>query len=166
MTNEDQIISASVDTFLEKPQFLTVRIKKPKKQTLWHKILRLKPETERIFTIHPCVAANMGRIAGVAVLMKNKLSGESPQEVLLPLLKDNRKDVIYSIAAGIQNDRLEPDPKLIYFLEDNLNAFDMEKALEIILDAKWLTSFFNSIVLITGSVSILRKETSPLDRSE
>jgi hypothetical protein len=163
---EDQIISASVDTFLEKEKYsFTVAIAEPKR-SLWAWIKRKPLQTERTFTIYPCKAANMARIAGVAVRMPNKLDGGTKEAVYLPLIVSHMDDVLYTVAAGIQNNKHEPNPALIEFLRDNADAIDLYKAAYFVLENVNMESFFNTIVLIKGSVTIIKKETSPVDRSE
>lgn len=166
MNQEDQIISASVDTFLEKAKYtFTVAITEPKR-TLWESIRRKPLQTERTFTIYPCKAANMARIAGMALKLPSELDGGSQAEVYLPLIASHLEDVLYTVAAGIQNNKHEPDPALIAFLRDNADGIDLYKATHFTLENVNMESFFNTIVLIKGSVTIIKKETSPVDRSE
>jgi hypothetical protein len=189
MQNEDKIISASVDTFLEKAKYtLTVPLLEPithyreqepiyKEQSVWDKLLR-KPkeviphdpeidwiETERSFTIYPCKAANMARIARAALTMPTEIQGDTKAEAYLPLIDTCMDTVLYVVAAGIQNNQHEPDPELIQFLRNNCDAIDLLHAAYYVMENVNMESFSNTTVLIRGAISIIKK-TGPIDRSE
>lgn len=165
MQNEDKIISASVDTFLEKAKYtLTVPLLTPKR-TLWDWIRRKPVETERSFTIYPCKAANMARIARAALTMPTEIQGDTKAEAYLPLIDTCMDTVLYVVAAGIQNNQHEPDPQLIEFLRNNCDAIDLLHAAYYVMENVNMESFSNTTVLIRGAISIIKK-TGPIDRSE
>lgn len=165
MQNEDKIISASVDTFLEKAKYtLTVPLL-TRKRTLWDWIRRKPAETERSFTIYPCKAANMARIARAALTMPTEIQGDTSTFQSIPLIHECMDTVLYVVAAGIQNNQHEPDPQLIEFLRNNCDAIDLLHAAYYVMENVNMESFSNTTVLIRGAISIIKK-TGPIDRSE
>lgn len=189
MHNEDKIISASVDTFLEKAKYtLTVPLLEPithykeqipiYKEQNWFERLTRKPkevieqdpeidwiETERSFTIYPCKAANMARIARTALTLPLEIEGYYKSDTILPLIDQHLDTVLYVVAAGIQNNQHEPDPQLIEFLRINCDAIDLLHAAYYVMENVNMESFSNTTVLIRGAISIIKK-TGPIDRSE
>lgn len=177
MLQEENILSAVTETLTDKPRYkITIPVTwfpDLPKQTIWDKILRRplprEPEKERTFVIYPCKVCNMYRIAGVASRLPNEIKGGTQSEVYLPLINEYIDDVVYVIAAGIQNNHLEPDPELIQFIERNFDGIDLYNCLQPVLENVNMESFFNSIVLIKGTVKILQpkeEKTSPRDGSE
>lgn len=165
MQNEDKIISASIDTFLEKAKYtLTVPLLSPKR-TLWDWIRRKPIETERSFTIYPCKAANMARIAHAALTMPTEIIADTKAEAYLPLINECMDTVLYVVAAGIQNNQHEPEQSLIDFLKINCDAIDLLHAAYYVMENVNMESFSNTTVLIRGAISIIKK-TGPIDRSE
>jgi hypothetical protein len=123
----------------------------------------VQPETERHFTIYPCVAVNQYRIAGMAVTLPTDLFED--QTLMLSYVPEHLQSMIYIIAAAIQNNYKEPAPELITFLERNLDNIDIASLLMASLQATNMQSFMTSIVLMNGMAKILMPETSPLDGS-
>lgn len=176
MLQEQNIYPAVTATLNEKPKYeitipLTV-LPEPPKRTILDRIMRKpvpEPETERTFVIYPCKVCNMYRVAGVAARLPSELKGGTYSEVYLPLIHAHLKDVVYVVAAGIQNNREEPAPDLIRFIEDNFDAIDLFNTLQPVLENVNMEAFFNTIVLMKGAVDILRpkkEKTSPKDGSE
>lgn len=175
---ENQIISAIADVLSEKPRYeFTVPIREPKitvrpKRTLWNWIMR-KPvavsppvELTRTFTVYPPVVNNMYRIAGRAANLPQEVVKGTVAEIILPLIYAHKDDIIYIIAAGIQNTKREPDAELMEFIGDNFDAEDLFNCLQAVLGGEWMQHFFNSIALAKGTVKILTPKASPLDGSE
>lgn len=183
MTN-NQIISALADTLTEKPRYqFTVAIREPKipapyvapKLTFWDKVTRkpipITPEPEpieytRTFTVYPPVVNNMYRIAGRSANLPQEVIKGTVAEIVLPLILNHKDDIVYIIAAGIQNTKREPDLELIDFIQDNFDSEDLFNCLQAVLGGEWMQHFFNSIALAKGTVKILTPNASPLDGSE
>lgn len=163
MQDENKLLSAVADTLIEKPKYeftIDVSWQPP---TKWYK--RKQPqETERTFVINPCKVGSMYRIASKAQGLPKELQGGTYSEVYLPVIYKYINDIIYIVASGIQNNHLEPDPKLMLFIERNFDAIDLYNCLAAVLENINMESFFNSIVLIKGAVTILK--ASPADGSE
>ncbi|WP_124558696.1 hypothetical protein [Pedobacter sp. KBW01] len=170
---EKEILQNIADTLIEKSVYtLKVPIKEPlpaTKRTLIDKVLRrpiVQPETVREFKINPCLVGNMYRIAGRAVKLPDEILESSMAASLLPIINEHLSDLVYIVAAGIQNTKREPDPELIEFIEDNFEAEDLYEALLPILENLGMQSFLNSIALAKGTVKILKPNVSPIDGSE
>ncbi|RZJ90977.1 MAG: hypothetical protein EOO20_06605 [Chryseobacterium sp.] len=170
---EKEILSSVTETLIDKPAYtVTVQIKEPKtlpKRSLLDKLLR-RPvpvqELERSFVINPCVVGNMYRIAGRAVKLPDTILNGSMSESMIPVINDHLDDVVYIVAAGIQNSKREPDAELIEFINDNFEAEDLYNTLLPILENLGMQSFLNSIALAKGTVKILQPSASPLDGRE
>jgi hypothetical protein len=170
MQDENKLLSAVADTLIEKPKYeftIDVSWQPEYRPTLWDRITRRpKPPTltEQTFIINPCKVGSMYRIASKAQGLPTELRGGTYSEVYLPLIYSHINDIIYIVASGIQNNHLEPDPKLMLFIERNFDAIDLYNCLAAVLENINMESFFNSIVLIKGAVTILK--ASPADGSE
>ncbi|NII81750.1 MULTISPECIES: hypothetical protein [unclassified Pedobacter] len=170
---EKDILQNITDTLIEKSVYtLKVPIKHPMpvpKRAIIDKILRkpiVVPETVREFNITPCIVGNMYRIAGRAVKLPGEILEGSMAGSLLPIINEHLSDLVYIVAAGIQNTKFEPEPDLIEFIEDNFEAEDLYQALLPILENLGMQSFLNSIALAKGTVKILKPNVSPIDGSE
>lgn len=172
---DNEIISAAAETIIDKPKFtftIPITWRPEVKRTLPDKLLRKplpEPETERTFTIYPCKVCNMYRIASVAARIPQEIKSGTLSEACLPLIYAHMKDIVYVIASAIQNNPLEPDPELITFINNNFDAIDLHSSLQPALQNLNMEAFFNSIVLIKGTVKILQpkeEKTSPKDGSE
>lgn len=115
--------------------------------------------TEKTFTFTLSVVANMTRIAKVAMNLPQELFGNTAEEMLMDKIQECSKDMVYIIAAGIQNNRLEPDPELMTFIENNFDSKSLHEAFQITIAQLGLYYFMRSIVLISGSSSILKPKT-------
>ena len=164
---EKDIFSALVDEMTAKPYSFTIAINTPvkPKYSIWDRLLR-KPypevETQREIIIKPCVVANMYRIAGRAVQLPDL---DSLENIDLNLITKYMPDMLYIIAAGIQNNEHEPDKNLIRFIELNFNQEQIFGALYKSIQGVGLKTFMNSIALVRGTVEILNP-ASPQDGSE
>jgi len=170
---EKEILQSIAETLIDKPGYeLTVSIKEPTpipKRKMWDKLFRrtvIEQELERTFVINPCVVGNMYRIAGRAVKLPGAILEGTQAQSLLPVIHDHLDDLIYIVAAGIQNSKREPDPALIEFIKDNFEAEDLYNTLLPILENLGMQSFLNSIALAKGTVKILKPNASPIDGSE
>lgn len=165
MTN-NKVISAMADTLTEKPRYqFTVPIMEPRR-TLWQWIQRKPIDTERTFVVFPPVVNNMYRIAGRSANLPQEVVKGTVAEIVLPLIYNHKDDIVYIIAAGIQNTKREPDADLIEFIGDNFDAEDLFNCLQAVLGGEWMQHFFNSIALAKGTVKILELNASPKDGSE
>lgn len=170
---EKEILQGIADTITGKPFTITIPIIcKPEqpKRTLLERLLRKplppEPPKERVITISPCVVANMYRVAGRACSLPEEIISGSLTEAVLPLIPVHLPNIVYIVAAGIQNDHLEPDPELITFIERNFEQDQLFECMYEAIEGLKLQSFLNSIVLAKGTVKILQPETSPNDGSE
>jgi hypothetical protein len=172
---EDKFILKSITDTLtgKKVHEFTVPIRVPGTATyirsFWDKVLfrkgdLVKPETSRTFEIWPCVVKNMYRVAGNSALLADNLHDDHSENI--KLVNDNMPIIAYIVASAIQNNKFEPAPELVEFLEDNMDAEDMYKALQAAFDNAGMQSFSNSIVLMKGTETILKIKTSPNDGSE
>lgn len=173
---EINILTSIVDTLTGKPVYrLTIPIKwlpdPPKvKRSLWDWLTR-KPmpvlpdlETYRTLEFWPCVVGNQYRVAGRAVLLPKEIFED--QSYNIDLIREHQPNIVYMVAAALQNNHLEPDPELITFIERNLDGIDLINTLIASFQALNMQSFTNSIVLMKGAVSILKPKASPNDGSE
>lgn len=167
MTAEDNIRSLAGETLIGREPFtITIPIDNPKRTfSQW---LRREPLiTERTLVIKPCKVCNMFRIASKALTLPNEIGKGDLSEVLLPLFYDHLPTIRYIVASAIQNNKYEPAPELINFITDHFDHDDLYKCMSYALDNVGLDSFLNSIVLIRGTVQVLKpRETSPQDGSE
>ncbi|WP_316743865.1 hypothetical protein [Pedobacter antarcticus] len=175
----NKIIQGAVGAMIEKARYiLTVRIEnpaptKPVKRTFLDRILQ-RPvdspeiETERKLVFKPCKMANMYRIASAALDLPDGILKGDLTSAILPLLKEpgHIEKIAYVIAAGVQNNHLEPEQELIQFILNNLDEQEMFDCLYQTLGNLGMQSFLNSIVLVRGTVNILEPKTSPADGRE
>lgn len=174
---EDKFILKSITDTLtgKKVHQFTVPIRVPEpvvpvRYTIWDRLLcrqrpiEVQPETSRTFEIWPCIVRNMYRVAGNAALLVDSLHDDHSENI--KLVNENMPIVAYIVASAIQNNKFEPAPELVEFLEDNMDADDMYKALQAAFDNAGMQSFSNSIVLMKGTETILKTKTSPNDGSE
>jgi hypothetical protein len=181
---DNQIISALAEVLTEKPRYqFKIPIREPKIQapyiapnrSFWDKITR-KPianvpdpepiEYVRNFVVYPPVVNNMYRIAGRSANLPVEVLKGKVAEIVLPLILTYKDDIVYIIAAGIQNTKREPDRELIEFIEDNFDGEDLFNCLQAVLGGEWMQHFFNSIALAKGTIKILDPNASPQDGSE
>lgn len=174
--NEKLILKSITDTLTgKKVHEITVRIRVPEKPpkikySLWDRICRKPrpiqpvPETHRTFEIWPCIVKNQYRIAGNAAMLVDGLHED--HSLNIQFIQDNQPIVVYIVAAAIQNNHLEPEPSLIEFIENNFDGQDLYTVLMASFDNFCMQDFSNSIVLLKGTVTILKPETSPNDGSE
>lgn len=143
----------------------------PIKHTWWDRVIRRKPVpihpepiTSRYFEIWPCIVKNQYRIAGNAALLIDGLNDNHSDNI--QFIQENQRIVAYIVAAAIQNNKFEPEPELIEFIEDNFDGEDLYTALRASFDNLGMQAFSNSIVLLKGTVTVLNQKTSPKDGSE
>jgi hypothetical protein len=123
------------------------------------KILR-RPKV-RTFKIYPCLTGNMYRIAGVASKLPEEVTGLTEETVALSIMNTNFDDIVYIVAAIIQNNRKVPSQKLQNFIKDNFDNQDIFACIYAGLANANMSSFLNSIVLMRGSSLILKPQTNP-----
>lgn len=178
---ENEIIGGAANALTEKPKFvITIPITvlpEPEpipKRTLLDRLSR-KPlpipkhvEKERTLVFYPCKVANIHRIAAKSLELPDEALINDVRADLLPLLADQKNlgNIIYIIAAAIQNNHMEPSEELQSFLLLNMDHEDMFLCLHYALGNSGMKSFLNSIVLVRGLITILKPEASPLDGSE
>lgn len=174
--NENFILKSVTDTLTgKKIHEITVRIRVPEKapvakRSLLDRLLRrpkpapVEPETHRTFEIWPCVVKNQYRIAGNAAMLIDGLHDDHSENI--QFIEENLPIVAYIVAAAIQNNHLEPEPSLIEFIENNFDGDDLYLALRASFDNYCMQSFSNSIVLLKGTVTVLKPKASPKEGSE
>lgn len=173
---ENQIIQGVVDALTGKVLYeFTIQVRHIEpviqpKQKLWDRIGRksvvavIEPETERSFTIWPCVVSNQYRIAARANSLPKDLFDDDTK--MFGYVQEHLPTMVYIIAAAVQNNYLEPDPDLITFFERNLDNLDIVQILAASLQGANMQSFLTSIVLMSGEAKILKPKTSPNEGSE
>ena len=125
-------------------------------------------ETERELVFYPCKVANMSRIARTALLLPEEMLSEELNAAVLPLIADGSHldNMIYIIAAAVQNNHMEPSNDLITFIKMNMDHEDMFLCMHQAFGSLGMQSFLNSIVLAKGTITVLKPEASPQDGSE
>lgn len=169
MTNEDRkTISEAAENLFDKDVFtLTVKVREQiAKRTLLDRLSGKELPTERVFVIKPATVGTMLRIASKAVLLPETIFDGPEASTILPLIHNHIEDLVYIVAAAIQNNKHEPDHELIEFIKNNFDAKDLFDVLGPTLKNIDMASFFNSIVLVKGTERILLPKSSPLDGSE
>jgi len=81
------------------------------------------------------------------------------------LTKDHHKDMIYCVAVALQNDRNEPSKQLIEalnWIDEELFSYVLDKSLSSID----LPNFFKSIVMLTGTASLIKAENQQASLSD
>ena len=177
---DNEIIGQAADALTEKAKFaITIPVTwrpEPKvkpRAGMFDLLLKKQtpeaaPETERELVFYPCKVANMSRIARTALLLPNEILSNEINEAVLPLIADetNLDNLVYIIAAAVQNNHLEPARELLDFIKMNMDHDDMFLCLHKSFGVLGMQSFLNSIVLARGTVSVLKPATSPADGSE
>ena len=120
----------------------------------------------RVFELYPSVTGNMIRIADKAMLLPDELIGNSLYELAIPLISKYGDHIVYIVAAGIQNNKLEPSRQLLAFVRDNFTSELLYDALYPILEGAGMQAFTSSTILIKGTDSILKPRIDPIDGSE
>jgi hypothetical protein len=149
MTKEAKdVISSAVNTITGKTKTVTVTLKPETPfQALLMKV-GLKKKTAE-FIIRPLVVGNRKRISAKALVIPDDFLKDG---LVKALLNPEFIDVcIYAVAVGIQNNKHEPDQKLIDFIAFQFDDEDIDLMLNTIFSGINLKSFTNSIILIKGS---------------
>lgn len=174
--NERFILKSITDTLTgKKVHEITVKVRvvekpAPVRYNLWDKLMGKprpilpEPETHRTFEIWPCVVTNQYRIAGNAALLIDGLHEDHSENI--KFINSNQPIVAYIVASAIQNNHLEPESSLVEFIENNFDGEDLYTALKASFDNLGMQAFSNSIVLLKGTVEVLKPKTSPQDGSE
>lgn len=148
-----------IEAFLDAGNVVNISIE-PKNR--WERILQylgLKPKS-LIYKLRKIRVGNRERIAARGFDFPTEVNnGTYIVKRVLELTKDLSEDLRYCAAVALQNDRFEPKPELL----DALRWVDDETLFQI-LDASLsqldISNFLNSIVLITGTQSLTKAETS------
>jgi hypothetical protein len=160
------ILAGISDVITDKPYSFIVQINNPvrPKRTLLQILKKESPdiETEREIIIRPSVVGTMFRIAGASAKLPDL---DNLKTVGLDLIPKYMPDILYIVAAAIQNNDSEPDKKLIKFIEQNFTQNQIFLALYKSIEGVGLQSFINSIVLASATTEVLRP-ASPQDGSE
>jgi len=144
---------------------MVVPIRWRPKISFWERIKNWrspKPEPTRTLTFFPSVVANQYRIAGEAALLPKELWDDVSMNIIM--LPEHQPRIVYMVAAAIQNNHLEPEQELITFIERNLTGRQLREALIASFQTLEMEAFTDTIVLMKGTVNILK--TSPNDGSE
>jgi|GEM_PF-2386417 len=174
MIPENEITSASVDIFLEKAKYtFIVPLSEPvityKPQTWWQQWLH-KPkqvesqETERSFTIYPCKAANMIRIAEVALSAQEEVGPGIESDKCIPIVNNQTTNMLYAVAAGIQNNQHEPERSLIDFLRNNADAIDLHRAAHFSVENENMAPLFQHFCLDKKESDKLKNKADKADK--
>jgi hypothetical protein len=165
---ENQIIKAITSTLTDAPIYemvIPVRWVPKRKRSLWEWITR-KPitshETHRKFIFYPSVVANQYRIAGESALLTDVLYDDTRRN--LQFIPEHQKHIVYTVAAAIQNNHLEPEQDLIEFIERNFTGHQLREALMASFQTLNMEAFTDTIVLMKGTVRMMK--TSPTDGKE
>lgn len=161
MTKEERnaVSSLELKTFLDLPVYrFEIKVKDYK---WWHKLM-MKPKAKE-FVLYKTRLCNMGRCSEIGFRMP-ELSGSVGNlydliKIAYPLVRDHRKDVLYLVAACIQNSSKEPKLSLIKFIDDNCSAEMLNEIVSMCILNSDLQSFTATSLLIKGvSVTNAREE--------
>lgn len=162
---KDEISSLELRTLLDAPieRFEVI----VRNRTFIDKIL-FRPK-KREFVIYKTRVCNMARCAEIAYRVP-ELKGQvndvfDMTRIVMPLIKDHRKDFLYLIAACIQNNSKEPSKSLIKFLDDNLHAESLNEIGQSCLLNSGLMSFFAFALVLKGVNADTAQETDA-DRAD
>lgn len=150
-------IVKAVDTLTGKPTYkMTVPIKQHRSNLLdW--IKRTPKPTHKTFIIRQAFTGNVMRISALAGLLPAETTEDGT--VMFLGATEHLPTMIQILAIAIQNDRYEPDEKLVQFIEDNFDNEDMALALNAAIGSTDMQSFSISTILIKSTVKIL----APMD---
>lgn len=164
---EQQILNRVADlTIGRKIKDLVIPIRFYTRQQRFINWITRNKKKYKIFELYPSVTGNMIRIADRAMLLPDELVGNSLYEIAIPLISKHGEDVIYIVAAGIQNNKNEPSKELLSFVRDNFTNELIYEALYPILEGAGMQAFTSSTILIKGTDSILKPRIDPIDGSE
>ncbi len=133
-------------------------IRRNARSILYGLLLRPVPPTpeaekERTLTFYPAVIANSSRIARECALLPNQIYEDAVAS--MSLLYEHQSRIVYIVAAALQNNHLEPDAKLIKFIERNLSGEELAEAFMASVAALNLEGFYKSILLVRPDVKII-----------
>lgn len=169
--NEKQTLQAVAETITDKP---TLSFEVEVKRRHWLDRL-LRRNKARQFTIRPAVVGTMLRISARAIQLHEELTdairldtGKATADMgaTMQLVHAHMADVVYIVAAAIQNDCEEPSERLQAFIRQNFDAEDLVQVLLPVLAGLNLQGFLNSIVLVKGTEGVLRPKTSLKEAGE
>lgn len=162
---EKEILKGVAETITEKPK-LTITI--DVKSRTWLDRVLFRPKA-RVFVVKPTTVASMLIVSGKAGLMNAgliqaaQLSEENRIPALLAAINANIRDVVFAVATIIQNNGEEPDKKLLKWLLKHTDALDLAEIIVPVFGSTYMQAFFNSIVLVKGTESVLKPKTSLKD---
>lgn len=154
---KNEIASLELRTLLDAP---IDHIRVTVKDYNWIDRLFMRPKYKD-FVIYKTRVCNMGRCAEIAYRITEVHSDIQDVfdmiKVSMPLIKEHRKDILYLIAACIQNNSKEPKKSLIKFLDDNLHGDSLNELTSSCLLNSGLMSFTAATAILKGvSVAIVQ----------
>jgi len=161
--DEKSTLQSVVDVITDKTTVIEVDVKA---QNNWERFLLKKGWKEPVkrFELKPLVVGNMYRIAGKVLNIPDDLFKNGLIEGIMRGIGAHSKDLAYIVAVGIQNNKKEPTPALIEFVEYNCDMEDVHKILNVVLNKMDVENFLSSIALVKGT-NALRKEKDPSQAS-
>ncbi|WP_285011195.1 hypothetical protein [Pedobacter faecalis] len=145
-------------------------------QKWWERLIGRRPRTIEIppseqdmvrkLEIWPARVSTQYRVAALSDKLVKTAELEEELSGNFRFVNANQPLIVEIVATAIQNDGKEPDPELIAFIEENVFGEDLYTALRAVFDNYGMQSFTNSIVLMKGTVKILKPKTSPTDGTE
>lgn len=132
--------------------------------TWWDRLLR-RPK-QRTFQIHLCRVCNMERSATIAHMLPELInktgdfkSMEEMTATIYPLVFSHKKDLVYLIAACIQNNWKEPKKSLIRYIDRNFSGEDLLDAAIYCISQSCLSSFYSAILIVKGTSAVIATDT-------
>ena len=176
MEDIKNIMSAAAEALVDKPLGeLDIVIKEPSTiEKLKLKITGGKKPIRK-FVIERTVLRNCYRIASRAVLIDENIFQADIEKAIFEAGFQHYPDLVYIIAAGLQNNSKEPEQELIDFIWDNFTNEQMLYAFDKILSQYNIKDFMQSIILIKGADILTKREDqksenldrmSPMDQAE
>lgn len=164
---ENEILSRVADLTLgRKIKDLVIPVRSYSKWERFFNWITRNKKKYKVFELYPSVTGNMIRIADRAMRLPDELVGQSLYEIAIPLISKHGEDVIYIVAAGIQNNKHEPAKELLAFVRDNFTGELLYDALYPILEGAAMQAFTSSTILIKGTDTILKPRIDPIDGRE
>lgn len=149
--SNNNILKKAADTLLEKPQEIVLKVNNP--GVLHH--MRILPKSRK-FQIKPLTLGNLVRISQILLEVEFNTQAEDIWTESLKAIRQHARRMVMVAAYAIHGKRSEPPVRLIKFLEDNLNAMELNQVLVIVISQMNITDFMTSIISIKG-MSLLKK---------
>lgn len=149
--SQNDILNKAADTLLEKPIEIVLNVNN---QGIFHK-MHILPKSRK-FHIKPITLGNLVRISQSLLEVEFNTQAEDIWTESLKAVQQHAKKMVMVTAYAIHGKRSEPPTRLISFLEDNLNARELNQVLMVVISQMNITDFMTSIISIKG-MSLLKK---------